>query len=60
MVRYLEQDEQRLYRELVRELRWQRINTWLGTNVSFEGLASIPWWTCLILLWMITELFRNS
>src|SRR5262249_52115984 len=60
LVRYLEQNERRLYRQLVRNLRWRRINYWLGTTgVNFRSVTSLPWWTWLLLLGMLAQFLRN-
>ena len=57
MARYLEQNERWLYRKMVWSLRWKHISR--GTKI-LGGAISIPWWTWLLLIWILLQIIARN
>lgn len=59
LVRFLEQKQHGLYREKVRQLRWRHILGSLVKGRTRIQPTRIPWWTWVILLWILMQLLRT-
>jgi tetratricopeptide (TPR) repeat protein len=60
MARYLEQNELRLYRRMVRSLRWNYIAPTLGITGAGSAAIKLPWWTWLLLIWLLLEVLARK
>jgi predicted Zn-dependent protease len=59
LVRFLEQKQHGLYRRTVRRLRWRHILGSLVRRRTRTQSTRIPWWTWVILIWILMQLLRT-
>jgi len=56
MARYLQEGHLGLFRKMRRSWRWKHIQDGLHVRRTWNGASGIPWWTWLIVSWLVAQI----
>jgi len=61
MARYLQQNETRLYRRMVRKLRWGSVpGVHASGGMETQTFGNVPWWVWWLIFMALIQIFRSN